>query len=475
MKIREPQRQIEVLDEVDVLVAGAGVSGCAAAVAAARAGAKTMLIERNGVLGGVATAGLMGNIVNDYMNRDGRMIVNGIAREVVDKMVARGAASPQWSDRDMPGVVINSEQLKVLLIEMQQQAGVKVLTHALATQPITDGNTVKGVFIESKSGRQAVLAKVVIDTTGEADIAGQTGCPLRFEMGTASREFKMANVNLDALYHHFKQHPRTFPTGKDFVRGFDVFERNWLDRGVFFFPHGGGLQWDIFLKAIESGEYQREQGILYDLHATGMYGLRGQDVVIINSNFWRGEKNLDVLELSLAEMETQKICYYVADFFRKRVPGFEKAYIVQIASDMGIRYSRGIEGKATFTHKEDYSKQPVYFDDTIGCRPAHCRFEETGEFYASHTVDIPYRVMVPKNTENLLVASGKSVSCQPLGVLRFMPSCMMLGQGAGVAGALAAKNGALVSQVDIRELQRTLLEQDVFLGSDDRLKSLKLQ
>ena len=129
MTIREPERQIEILEEVDVLVAGAGVAGCAAAVAAARAGAKTILLERNGTLGGVATAGLMANIGNLYVDRDGRIVIHGIAKEVIDRMVARGAASEKWASREVPGVVIDSEQLKVVLIEMQQEAGVKVLTH----------------------------------------------------------------------------------------------------------------------------------------------------------------------------------------------------------------------------------------------------------------------------------------------------------------------------------------------------------
>ena len=222
--IREREREIEVLDEVDVLVAGAGVAGCVAAVAAARAGARTMLVEENGVLGGVATAGLMANIGNLHMDRDGRTVVHGLSKEVVDRMVSRGAASEKWASREVPGVVIDSEQLKVLLIEMQQESGVRVLTHTLAVRPIIDGNSVKGVFIESKMGRQAVLAKIVVDATGEADMAYQAGCPMRWEEGSASLEFKMGRVNLDELYQHFKRNPETFPVGMDMVKGFSEFE-----------------------------------------------------------------------------------------------------------------------------------------------------------------------------------------------------------------------------------------------------------
>lgn len=474
MTIHEGEREIKVLDEVDVLVAGAGVAGCAAAVAAARAGAKTMLVERNGVLGGVATAGLMANIGNSYMDRDGRIVVYGVSKEVIDRMVARGAASEKWASREVPGVVIDSEQLKVLLIEMQQEAGVRVLTHTLATRPIMDDGTVKGVFIESKMGRQAVLAKVVVDATGEADMAYQAGCPMRWKTGSASLEFKMSRVNLDALYQHFKRNPETFPVGMDMVKGFSEFERNWIERGIFFFPHGGGTKWDILQKAIKKGEFQPQKGILSFLDATGLYGLKQLDSVVINSNSWR-VKSLNPLDVSLAELETQKACYYVADFFQKNVPGFEKAYIVQMATDLGIRTSRSIEGKTTLTSEDTYSKQPVYFDDTIGCQPTKARFRETGEFFHSHSFDIPYRIMIPKKVENLLVGSGKSVSCQPQGVIRGMCGCMIIGQAAGVAGALTARQGTTPRGLNIHSLQQTLLKQEVNLGSDDRLKSLGLK
>jgi len=473
VSIREPEREIEVLDGVDVLVAGAGVSGCAAAVAAARAGAGTMLVERNGVLGGVATAGLMANIGNMYLDRNGRCVIHGIAKEVVDRMVARGAASEKWACREVPGIVIDSEQLKVVLIEVQQEAGVQVLTHTLAARPILEGNTVKGVFVESKMGRQAVLAKVVVDCTGEADIANQTGCPMRWATGSASLEFKMGRVDLDALYEHFKRHPETFPVGMDMVKGFAEFERNWVERGIFFFPHGGGRKWDIFQGAIERGEFETERGVLWHLDATGLYGLKDFDQVVVNSNFWRVE-TLNTPDVSHAELETQKACYYVGDFFRTHVPGFENAYIAQMAADLGIRVSRGIEGEATLTDEHRNSAQPVHFDDAVGCMPARASFDESGEFFYPHTFGIPYGILVPKRVENLLVGSAKSTSCQPQTIIRGMAGCMICGQAAGAAAALAATNGMTPRALAVRDLQRTLLDQGVHLGSHERLEALGL-
>jgi len=473
MNICEQQREIEVLDDVDVLVAGAGVSGCAAAVAAARAGARTMLLERNGVLGGVATAGLMANIGNRYMDRDGRITVHGIAREVIDRMVARGAASEHWACREVPGIVVDSEELKVVLADMQGEAGVRVLTHALAARPVMEDGAVRGAFIESKAGRQAVLAKAVVDCTGEADLAAQAGCPMRWTNGSASLEFKMGGVDLDALYRHFKRHPDTFPVGLDMVKGFAEFERNWVERGIFFFPHGGGRHWDLFQKAIERGEFQPKQGPLWGLDSPGLYGLRGRGTVIVNSNF-STITTLAAPELSKLELESQRACFYVAGFLQRRIPGFEKARIVQMATDLGIRVSRGIEGRTTLRGEQTSSPEPVLFDDVIGCLPASASFEQTGEFFHPHTCDIPYGVLVPKGADGLLVASGKSVSCQPQGAIRGMGACMILGQAAGVAGALAARQGLSPASIEVPALQRALLEQGAWLGPPERVEALGL-
>jgi len=438
MKVREPQREVDVLAEVDVLVAGAGVAGCAAAVAAARAGARTMLLERNGVLGGVATAGLMANIGNRYLDRDGRLTVHGVAKELIDRMVACGAASEHWASREVPGIVVDSEQLKVVLADMQREAGVRVLTHTLAARPFMQGEAVRGAFIESKAGRQAVLAKAVVDTTGEADLAAQTGCPMRWEEGSASVEFKMGRVNLEALYRHFKRHPETFPVGMDMVKGFAEFERNWTERGIFFFPHGGGQKWDIFQKAVQTGEFEPRQGPLYGLDAVGLYGLRDRDTVIVNSNF----------------------CLVRS---------------VQIGTDLGIRTSRGITGRATLTTETACSPEPARSEDVIGCMAASAEFSQTGEFFHSHTFDIPYGILLPQGVKNLLVASGKSVSCQPQGLVRGMCSCMVLGQAAGVASALAAREGTSPDALDVREVQRALIEQGAWLGEPQRLKALGLR
>mgnify|MGYP001082151861 CR=1 FL=1 len=249
-QIYEPGRQIPVCARTDVVVAGGGVSGCAAALAARRAGSQVILLERNGILGGVATAGLMANIGNHFLDNAGQPVSGGIPLEIVNRLVAIGGASDQWCSREVPGVVVDSERLRYLLGKMLQEEGVTVLTHAPAVRPIVDSGDARGVFIETKTGRGAILAAVVVDATGEADLAFRAGCPMRWEDGTASLEFKMGGANLEALYQHFRNQPETFPVGMDMVKGFTEFERNWVERGIFFFPHGGGRVWDIFQHAI---------------------------------------------------------------------------------------------------------------------------------------------------------------------------------------------------------------------------------
>ena len=471
MTIREPARDIQVLGEADVLVAGGGVSGAAAALAAARAGARTVLVERNGVLGGVATAGLMANISNHFLDRQGRLVIGGIAKEVVDRLTERGAASAKWASREVPGIVIDSEQLKPLLGAMLTEAGVSILTHCLAARPIMDGQAVRGAFIESKIGRQAILARIVVDATGEADLAAQTGCPMRWSEGSASVEFKMANVDLEALYLHFRRHPDTFPVGLDMVKGFAEFERNWVERGIFFFPHGGGRKWDLVRRAVAEGRFEESRGILYDLHAFGLYGLRGQDTVVVNSNFWKVD-TLDTVQVSRAELEAQASCYYLAGFLTENVPGFPDAHVVAIGSDIGIRVSRGIAGRETLTGDAVASPRPVLHDDVIGCVPCRADVQSGGEFFYAHTCDVPYGILLPQTIENLLVASGKSVSCTPQGLLRGMASCMLIGQAAGVAAALSAQRYTTPHSLDVLLLQRALQDQGTYLGSSYRLMFL---
>ena len=472
--LTEAARSIPVLDEVDVLVVGGGVSGCAAAWAAAQAGARTMLVERNGCLGGVATATLMANIGNRFLTASAEQVIQGFAGLLIDRLVAAGAASSGWRAREVPGCVIDSERLKVELIDVLEEAGVHVLTHALGARPVLEGNCVRGVFLESKSGRQAILAGVTIDCTGEADIAWQAGAEVSFSTGTASTLFKLANVDLDAFVEFLGTDPDGFPDHMDMTRDLEVFTRNWQERGILFFPHGGGRNWRFLQPLIDSGDYPTEEGPAQNLQALGMYALQGTGFVVINSNFYRIE-DLDVRNLSRFELHAQKMCYRVADLLRDHVPGFCRACVAHIGVDLGVRVSRTVKGSAELDMRSADGEPVAHrFDDVIGTTPVADPAWSNGLPFGNRTCDVPLGLVLPVGCEGLLVASGKCVGTQPRGALRGMSGCMVFGHAAGVTGALAARQGVTPRGVPVRDVQRELLRQGARLGDRQRLTDLGL-
>ncbi len=502
--------QDRVLKNVDVLVVGGGMGGCAAAIAAARAGAKTLLVERSGFLGGIAASSMISNIYNHYITRDERLVMRGIGIELAKRLVDRNAGTPEWMYHD-GRLVHDPEQLKLVFDEMLSEAGVEVLLNTAAYAPIMSGDTVTGAHVDTAAGRFAIQAAVTVDTSGECDIIWEAGAPVRKAAGLATLTFKMANVNLEALYLHFKAHPETFPIGIDAMKNFKEFEDVWLNRHVLYFPHSGGEDWDIFQNAIRSGEFKKEIGSIFGMDSACIIGMKGMGTAVINSQFWR-IVSIDPRQVTPAEFEAYQMCYYVADFMIKHVPGFENAYVAQISDEIAIRVSRGIVGEETFDKDErtvrdiiesndptangtdiEYrilrsvkadpryvksDKQDegnIYTDDVIACRPIQKNFKLTGEFVSQYTVDIPYGIMLPLGVENVLSASGKGVSAVPQTMLRYQSASMALGQAAGVAAALASQTATTVRKLPIRTLQQALIRQNVYLGGPDRLRELGLK
>jgi len=465
--IVEPERRVPVVEEVDVVVAGGGIAGVAAAVAAARNQANTLLIERNGFLGGVATAGLMASVGNRFF-ADGKLVVRGIALEMVERLVKMGGTGAGWRSPLVPKIPFDPEIFKLVLLEMVEEAGVKLYLHTVTADAIMSGNKLEGVIVDSKSGREAILGKVVVDTTGDADVAAKAGAPFNYQPpGSNSLEFRMGNVDLQKTYKYFKENPEGYPSDVDMPRSFEEFEKNWLENGFFYYPHGGGRKpgSNIALlvdKAVEKGDYAKKRGICSGLDAFGMDGLAWNKTIIINSNFSQID-DLNVREESKAEIEARKSCFYAAEFLRKYVPGFENAFIIATAPDLGVRATRWIAGEHTLTEEE--TNRRAKFNDVVGVG-------STG--FPGTPFEIPYRCTVPQKVEGLLVASGKSASTERRGMLRGMTTCILLGQAAGTAAALATNTGAPPRKLDIRKLQRTLIKQDVYLGDDSRLRELGL-
>jgi len=473
--VTEAARHIPVLDEVDVLVAGGGLSGFAAALAAGRNGARTILLERNGCLGGVATATLMANIGNRYVIASGQQTVYGIAAEVVERLVKAGAAHPNW--RRHKAIAIDSERLKVILIEMLEEAGVTVFTHALAARPIVEGTQVRGCFFESKSGRRAILAKNTIDATGELDLAVQAGVKVVEHPGNGSLLFKLARVDIEKFVAFLGEDPEGFPKDHDRVKDYADFARLWREDGVLFFPHYGGKKWRFLQEAIRRGDFRAEVPPAINLDVMGMYSLGRNGTVVINSNYYVFYRGPDIRELSRAELHAQRMCYYVADFLKKHVPGFEHSYVEHIGVDLGIRGLRFIQGRTMLKVEHLHGPPgPVHFDDVIATTPAETRMAGAGGFL-DYTCDLPFGAAVPSGATHLLVGSAKSI-CTEGGnkrLIRGMSGCMIYGQATGTAAALAAHADISAGEVPIRQLQAALLAQGVRLGDERRLAELGLK
>lgn len=497
MFVVESQKNVEVIDSVDVLVAGGGIAGCTAAIAAADAGANVLLIERNGCMGGILTSNIIPNFVNSQMRGDAEQLLSGVPRRIIERLVAVDGCTKDW-EQPQAKLIFDEQKLKIVLIEMLQEAHVKVYTHVLAASPILEGNTVVGAFIETKIGRKAIRSKVLVDCTGEADLLYQTGCPMRITSGTATVAFKMSGFDGEQFYQYFKEHPDEFPKNHDGIRSFKDFETNWVNYGGFYFPHRGGRELPVIQEAIIRGEYSKTNGKLFGLDMMCLIGRKSLGDLSVNTMLWR-LPTLSPEDYAEAEMESQKACYGIADFLIKHVPGFEHAHISQISQDMGVRVSRAIDGEKTMSIQDVTSETPVFYDDVIGVRCTNPwqddgakdhPFDEDdkgkvqavsiqGEttkdgqkFLYEETVDIAYGILLPRGVENILAGSGKTVSCQPQTTLRCGTNSMKPAQGAGVAAAIAALTDTTTHTVSIQKVQKELLKQNVFLGNESRLHQL---
>ena len=497
--VTEPAKQVRVYADTDVLVVGGGIAGCTAAIAAANAGAKVILLERNGCLGGVLVSNIIPNLLNNHFDREGRMQLCGVPETIMRRLYEAGGCSKDY-DKPMAKLVFDEQKLKIVLIDLLEEAGVEVLTHVYAAAPIMEDNVVKGAFFETKVGRMAVFAKVVVDCSGEADMLAQTGCPMRTTEGTSTLAFKMSGVDGNRFNEYFKAHPEEFPKNHDGIRDYEDFRLNWEEYGMFYFPHRGGRELPFVQKDISSGRFSKARGNVFGLDMMCLIGLKETGDISVNSMLFR-LRSLGPKQVSEAETEMQKTVYYIADYLKEALPGFENAHVSQISQDLGIRVSRAIEGENTLLIEQVTSEEDVHFNDVIGVRSGKpwaddlvrdhpfdhdnegqvdeqsVKGETAGNgthFFLNSEIDISYGILLPKNVENILAGSGKIVSSIPQTTMRCGTNSMRPAQGAGAAAAVAALTGKTTHTVDIKEVQRELLKQGVYLGRKERLAELGL-
>lgn len=453
--VLEPARETPVAATTDVLVVGGGPAGVAAAVAASRTGAKVLLAERYGFLGGMATAALVGPLMSyhtagtsdaesDGTTTQPEQVIAGLVDELVLRMVAIGGAvppSPAWEYM----VLVDAEAFKTVTRQLVIESGVRLLLHSQAVGVVRDQNRVKGVIFETKSGRLAVLADVVVDATGDGDVSAWAGA--LFEVGRdedglcqpMSLVFKLGDVDLGRFQEYVQSHPGEFR----------------LAQGLRTLVEEAARRGDL--------EMIREDLLLFPTPAAGE--------VVVNSTRVTRASGIDVWDLTAAEIEGHRQAEMLVRFFRKYVPGFERARLLQTAPQVGVRETRRVIGEYVLT--ADDVLGGARFDDVIAraCYPLDVHDPEgpgtvVRRLPPGQSYDIPYRCLVPRQVEGLLVA-GRCISGthEAQSSYRVIPTCIATGQAAGVAAACASAQRESVREVDLDRVQRELLRQGANLGA----------
>ena len=434
----EPAREIPVFAAADVVVVGGGPAGTAAAIAAARLGADVLLIERYNHLGGLSTGGLV--IWIDRMTDwSGRHIIRGIANELMERLPKEAVQGPKrldWGSKDAAtaaywaqrtaafhGIVtwsptIDPEALKTLSMQMVSEAKVRLLLHAWATQPILEGNVVKGAIFESKEGRQAVFAKVLIDTTGDADLIART--PAAFE----------SDIDEGDIHHCINT---AFLLGGVDMERWLAFRRD-APEGFSQFMAQGRQKLRFFEKPFVSWR---------------------SDIALFMGPRLAGYSAVDVDDLTTVELRSRQLAVGHLEIYRAAAPGFANAFLMLGGPQIGARHSRRLNGTRKVTRRQ-WDTGTVWSDEIGVSTSLSPKFPN---------ISVPYGALVPAELDNILGA-GRHVACDASShtFLREIPQCWLTGQAAGVAAALAASAGRSPREVDVRAIQRELLRQGVYLS-----------
>jgi hypothetical protein len=455
-----PSRPAQIAGESDILVVGGGPAGIGAAMGAADAGVKVILAEHYGFLGGNATAALTIPLSSfhsmEYQEKSpgattlfpsdhgpGRPVIGGVLRRLVSRLVQDGGAIPPGTGTGYT-VPFDPEIFKMVCLDLLDKAGVSFLFHAFASGVFIDKG-IKSVVFETKSGPLVIKAKVIIDCTGDGDVAAMAGA--EYEIGREedrlvqpmSLLFRIGEFERKAFENYVRAHPDQWS-------------------GV----HGLG---DLIRKAHAAGELDlpREDILLF--------GMVHENEVLVNSTRITKVLGTDVWDLTYAEWQGRRQMRQIAAFLRKYVPGFERSYVLQSGVNTGVRETRRIMGEYKLT--EDDILQARKFDDVVarGAYPVDIhnpagkgtvlKRVPPGEAY-----DIPLRCLLPLGVDHLLVA-GRCISGthEANSSYRVMPISIATGQAAGVCGALAVRMAKPPKEVHFGDVQKELLRQGADLGN----------
>lgn len=412
-------RKTKIEGEYDIIIVGGGPAGIAAALAASRNGCRTLLVEKYGFLGGMWTAGLI-NPYFDYRNK------GGIAQEIADRLTEREALV-----NINPFDMFDYEEMKVLLDRMLLDSGVELLFHSYFADVYQPGDTVQGIIVENKSGRMAFLANVVIDCSGDGDVAARAGAP--FELGRESdglmqpmtTMFKLGNIGFVQDYQRKENQVYTLMK--------EAMERDGLPQEFNY----------------------REPCILK---------LPGTRKAVVQMTHIRRKSGIDAFELTKAEIEGRQLVQEAVEFFRKRIPELKDVELDQTGVQVGVRETRRILGEYVITEK-DIMEQKSFEDAITVCGfniDIHQPDGDSQDAVLTGPYQIPYRCLVPRKVENLLVA-GRCISgsFEAHSSYRVTGDCVAMGQAAGTAASIAVEDRVGPRKVDTKKLVDRLKAQKV--------------
>lgn len=459
----EKRKSIPSGGDVDVLVVGGGPGGVCAAIAAARLGVRVMILDSGNCLGGMATKGLIGPFMTCYDRYGEEQIIKGLFGEIVDRLVENGwaidPAKVRWQtpysawikaghDHVTP---FEPEGLKYLLDVMVAEAGVKVLYHAFCLDVVKKGNNISKVTVVTKEGLKEISSKIVIDATGDGDVAFKAGVPC--DLGNPERDgaiqptslfFRIGHVDSAALEADVQKH---LP---EFRRVNNVSYR--------------ALHWNV-AEAEANGEWDLAR------KSVNLFKSVKDDEWVINCSRVRNINPTESESLTSGEIEGRRQVQGLMHFFRKYVAGCKDAVLLCSASTLGIRESRHLHGH--YILKAEDLISGITPEDSIALASNSVDVHGGGDSPSSsvYTVinakwyGIPYRSLVPLGVDNLLLAGRDlSATSDAAGAVRVMPPAMAMGQAAGVAAALSVSKGVAPANLDFSDIKDALLKQNVFLG-----------
>ncbi len=440
----------------DLIVIGGGPGGFPAAIAAARAGIKTLLVERNAYLGGVAATGLP---LLAFYDRTGAQVVAGIADELVQRLSASGGSFKGHFPCPIHNsfTPVNPYQLMGSVSEMCKEAGVDLLFSTEIQDVVVENGTVIGVVLFSRSKQLSASCSVIIDSTGDGTAAYLAGA--NYEMGDVNKSeiqpvsliFSLGNVHVDEILDYIKKNPETFKTPDTYGEGIDYSLDYFLNGESFYFT---GFN-EIIQKAREQGDFDipRDRVIFAKQP--------NRNEIVVNATRMLHVDPTDAVSLSMAEVEGRRQVNMLTRFFKKYCPGFQDAFLSNTASGVYARESRRIKGIKTIT-RENIDQLSVP-EDSVALAGYNVDIHQNGVglrlLPSAHAIGIPYGCLVSENIEGLL-ASGRCISVEPypFGLTRAMATCMAVGEAAGMAASIAVKDKCSLKDVSVSKLQQQLQE-----------------